>query len=52
MKCKTKGCGNVALPENDFCGACEDALIELANKRREWDHFHPGEPMPESERKI
>jgi hypothetical protein len=28
------------------CGQCNDRDIEHSEQRREWDHFHPGEPMP------
>lgn len=25
-----------------FCGHCNDQLIQEANERREWNHYHPG----------
>lgn len=31
------------------CSACNDRDIERNNKRKEWEHFHPGEPIPKSE---
>lgn len=31
------------------CGRCNDADIERVNARREWEYYHPGEPMPKSE---
>lgn len=32
------------------CYRCNDRLIEQSNRSREWAHYHPGEPMPKSER--
>lgn len=32
------------------CYRCNDRQIEKSNRSREWAHYHPGEPMPESER--
>lgn len=32
------------------CGRCNDREIEKSNRQRDWDHYHPGEPMPKSER--
>jgi hypothetical protein len=31
------------------CVSCNSKLIDQANNRREWDHYHPGEPIPECE---
>lgn len=31
------------------CGDCNDREIERYNRRAEWDHYHPGEPIPKSE---
>lgn len=31
------------------CGRCNDRDIERSNRAREWDHYHPGEPIPKSE---
>lgn len=31
------------------CSHCNDRKIEKSNRAREWSHYHPGEPMPESE---
>ncbi len=35
--------------QSDFCHYCNDRLIEQAQKRKEWDYYHPGQPMPYSE---
>ena len=54
MKCRTPNCSREAEPDDeyghrDYCGRCEDRLIDRANKRREWDYYHPGQPCPRSE---
>lgn len=33
-----------------FCNRCADDDIEQHNRRQEWEHFHPGELMPSSEK--
>lgn len=40
-----KKCGKHEVEEiedwiSDYCGRCNDGLIDKANERREWDHFH------------
>lgn len=32
-----------------LCPYCNDREIERSNRRREWDHYHPGEPCPNCE---
>lgn len=32
-----------------LCISCADREIEREALRREWDYYHPGEPMPKSE---
>lgn len=32
------------------CYGCNDREIEKSNRQREWDYYHPGEPIPKSER--
>lgn len=32
------------------CYRCNDRQIERSNRAREWSYYHPGEPMPKSER--
>ena len=32
------------------CYSCNDRQIEKSNRSREWDYYHPGVPMPKSER--
>lgn len=32
-----------------LCNRCQDRMIDRANRRAEWDYYHPGEPMPKSE---
>jgi hypothetical protein len=34
----------------EVCDRCADKLIEQTNKQQEWEHYHPGTPMPESEK--
>jgi hypothetical protein len=31
------------------CYRCNDKEIEHSNRRREWDYYHPGTPIPKSE---
>lgn len=31
------------------CYRCDDRQIERSNRIREWDYYHPGEPIPKSE---
>lgn len=56
MKNKCVECGSPDLEHwgdgdySDRCGRCNDRQIEYSNRSREWAHYHPGEPMPESER--
>ena len=33
-----------------FCNRCADREIERHQRNREWEYYHPGEPMPASER--
>jgi hypothetical protein len=35
--------------ESVQCRRCNDRDIERTSRRQEWDHYHPGEPCPESE---
>lgn len=49
-KCKKREVERIKEWESLYCSRCNDSLIEQTNKRREWDYFHPGESMPESER--
>ena len=48
-KCKQREVERIDDWESIYCSRCNDGLIEQTNKRREWDHFHPGEPCPKSE---
>lgn len=52
--CAWKGCDDPVEQIDDwssqYCPRHNDVLINRANRRREWDHFHPGEPMPKAER--
>lgn len=41
--------GNVEGDYEPYCGPCEDAGIERAQKIRRWALYHPGEKCPESE---
>lgn len=56
MKRKCIMCGSDDLEDygdgeySPRCYDCNDKLIERSNRAREWDHYHPGEPIPESER--
>ena len=34
---------------NAICSRCIDRKINQEKRRREWDYYHPGEPMPNSE---
>lgn len=32
-----------------LCNRCIDRQVARANRRQEWDHFHPGQAIPASE---
>ncbi len=32
-----------------YCGHCYDVMAEREAKRRDWEHWHDGEPCPEIE---
>lgn len=42
------GCGPYHEPGN-YCERCNDIMVERAQKRREWDYYHPNEACPEIE---
>ena len=51
-QCKRCGAWEVEVIddwESLYCLGCNDREIERSNKQREWSHYHPGEPCPESE---
>ena len=47
------GCGEILWSdiERDYetCNRCQQRQIDKANRRREWDYYHPDDEMPESE---
>lgn len=48
-KCKVNPVEQIDEWVSNYCSFCNDRMIERSNKRREWDHFHPGQPCPKSE---
>jgi len=56
MKRKCIECGSDDLEPwgdgeySDRCYDCNDRQIEKSNRAREWAHYHPGIPQPESEK--
>jgi len=48
-RCKVKPIERIGDWESDYCGKCNDQLIYLAEKRKEWAYYHPGEPAPKEE---
>ncbi len=48
-------CGAYLFSEDEIelgvCERCADRMYERYQKRREWEHFHPGEPCPKEELK-
>lgn len=48
-RCKVEPVEVIDDWESFQCRNCNDRDIERNNKRREWDEYHPGEPMPKSE---
>jgi hypothetical protein len=53
---KCKDCGapteycEILEDYETLCDYCNEDRIEARRKRQEWEHFHPGEPMPEREK--
>lgn len=39
-KCKRREIECIDEWESDYCPPCNDGLIEHANERAEWRHFH------------
>ncbi len=48
-KCKVNPVEQIDDWKSDYCRACNNIFINLNNNRREWDHYHPNEPIPKSE---